>query len=159
MRVPVWIISIAIALAMLPLAGAALGATLVEDVRTWDGPSHTRVVFDLSRAPDHRLFTLTDPHRADIDLRGGRISADQIEGIRDEGPIRRVRSGRRDQGVRIVLDLNRAVAAESFAMTPNDTGGHRLVVDLSDPQPETAVRRADNKYQALQSDEQLEFDL
>ena len=83
MRLPVWIISIAIALAMLPLAGAALGATLVEDVRTWDGPSHTRVVFDLSRAPDHRLFTLTDPHRAVIDLHGGRISADQIEGIRD----------------------------------------------------------------------------
>ncbi|KAF0279951.1 N-acetylmuramoyl-L-alanine amidase [Spiribacter roseus] len=142
MRLPVWIISIAIALAMLPLAGAALGATLVEDVRTWDGPSHTRVVFDLSRAPDHRLFTLTDPHRAVIDLHGGRISADQVEGIRDEGPIRRVRSGRRDQGVRIVLDLDRAVAAESFTMTPNDTGGHRLVVDLSDPQPNTAVRRA-----------------
>lgn len=145
MRLPVWIISLVTAVAMLPLAGAALGATLVEDVRTWDGPSHTRVVFDLSRAPDHRLFTLTDPHRAVIDLHGGRISDDQVEGIRDEGPIQRVRSGRRDQGVRIVLDLDRAVAAESFTMTPNDTGGHRLVVDLSNPQPKTAVRRAQDQ--------------
>ena len=135
MCIRAWIVLIAIAVAMLPaVAGAAPGATRVEEVRTWDGPSHTRVVFDLSGAPDHQLFTLTDPHRAVIDLRDGRIHASQVDGIRDEGPIRRVRSGRRDEGVRIVLDLDRAVAAQSFTMAPNDTGGHRLVVDLSDPQ-------------------------
>ena len=143
---------------MLPTAGAAPGATQVEAVRTWEGPEHTRVVFDLSAAPDQRVFTLSDPHRAVIDLRGGRLDAAQVEGIRDEGPIRRVRTGRREAGVRIVLDLDGAVAAEAFTMAPNDTGGHRLVVDLrpsgadaaaaSDPadtgdaRGEVAVRRA-----------------
>ena len=125
---------LAIILAFVLAPAAALAATAIEDVRTWNGPEHTRVVFDLSAPAEHRLFTLDGPHRAVIDLIGARIDPSLVESIRDEGPIRRIRTGRRDDGVRIVLDLDRALATESFRVAPNETYGHRLVVDLAHPQ-------------------------
>ena len=126
--------------------GVASAATVIEDVRTWDGPTHTRVVFDLSAAPDHRLFTLTGPDRAVIDLAAGHIDPALVDGIRDTGPIQRIRTGRREAGIRIVLDLDRALDARAFTMEPNATGGHRLVVDLGrdgeKPPVQTAKRRS-----------------
>ena len=117
---------------MLLLAPATgLAATVVEDVRTWNGPDHTRVVFDLSAPADHELFTLEGPHRAVVDLADARLDPALVERIRSEGPIQRIRSGRRDSGVRIVFDLDRALAAEIFRVAPNETYGHRLVVDLN----------------------------
>jgi len=104
---------------MLLLAPATgLAATVVEDVRTWNGPDHTRVVFDLSAPADHELFTLEGPHRAVVDLADARLDPALVERIRSEGPIQRIRSGRRDSGVRIVFDLDRALAAESFSRCP-----------------------------------------
>ena len=117
------------ALLLVPVTG--LAATVVEDVRTWNGPEHTRVVFDLSAPVAHELFTLEGPHRAVIDLKGAHIDPALVARIRDEGPIRQIRSGRRDDGVRIVLDLDRALTTESFRVAPNETYGHRLVVDLN----------------------------
>ena len=121
---------LAMIFALLLAPATALATTVVEDVRTWNGPDHTRVVFDLSAPANHELFTLEGPHRAVIDLVDARLDPALVEDIRDEGPIRRIRSGRRDGGVRIVLDLDRALATESFRVAPNETYGHRLVVDL-----------------------------
>ena len=130
--------------------GVASAATVVEDVRTWDGPTHTRVVFDLSASPDHRLFMLEGPDRAVIDLSAGRIDPALVEAIRDAGPIRRIRTGRREEGIRIVLDLERALEARSFTMAPNETGGHRLVVDLGKdgekPPVQTAQRQGSRPF-------------
>lgn len=113
--------------------GAAAAATVVEDVRAADRSTYTRVVLDLSEAPDHRIFTLKDPHRAVIDLRAGRLDPAHVAGIRDEGPIRRIRSGRRGEGVRIVLDLAGRRAVEAFTIAPGARTAHRLVIDLRRP--------------------------
>jgi N-acetylmuramoyl-L-alanine amidase len=113
--------------------GAAAAATVVEDVRAADRSSYTRVVLDLSQAPDHRIFTLEDPHRAVIDLRAGQLDPALVAGIRDEGPIRRVRSGRRGEGVRIVLDLATRRVVEAFTIEPGARTAHRLVIDLRRP--------------------------
>lgn len=125
--------------------GVVAVATVVEDVRTWDGPTHTRVVFDLSGSPDHRLFTLDDPARAVIDLRAGRIDPALVEGIRDAGPIQRVRTGRREDGIRVVLDLERTLEAQAFTMSPNETRGHRLVVDLGKAGEKPPLRTAERE--------------
>ncbi|MFS8606492.1 MAG: AMIN domain-containing protein, partial [Gammaproteobacteria bacterium] len=39
----------------------------VENVRVWSGPEATRVVLDLSAPTDHRVFSLSNPHRIVID--------------------------------------------------------------------------------------------
>lgn len=132
----------AILLWMVFVPGVALAATVVEDVRTWNGPTHTRIVFDLSASPDHRLFMLEAPDRAVIDLPSGRIDPALVDGIRDAGPIQRIRTGRREEGIRIVLDLERALEARSFTMAPSDNRGHRLVVDLGKDGGKAPVRTA-----------------
>jgi N-acetylmuramoyl-L-alanine amidase len=118
---------------MLPLASEAAGMR-VEGIRTWAGPDHTRVVFDLSRAGEHTLFTLTNPHRVVIDLEQATLEPGLIREAEATGVVERIRSGRHEGGVlRVVLDLDRAVNPRSFVVPPNETYGHRLVVDLEKP--------------------------
>lgn len=128
-------------LALLGYAAVAQPAEL-RDVRLWAAPESTRVVFDLDRAASHEVFTLENPHRIVIDLKGvkagGVAVANRAEG---KGLVQRVRSASRGADtVRVVLDLDRAVAPRSFALAPNDQYGHRVVLDLDAPadQPGTA---------------------
>lgn len=115
---------------MIPAAGHA-AETRVEGIRTWAGPDHTRVVFDLTHSVEHRLFTLTGPDRVVIDIEQAALQPGLLREAESTGVLERIRSGRRDGGVlRVVLDLDRAINPRSFLVPPNDTYGHRLVVDL-----------------------------
>jgi N-acetylmuramoyl-L-alanine amidase len=117
------------ALALLSLGA---GAGELRDVRLWAGPDGTRVVFDLSAATPHSLFTLEGPHRVVVDLpdtRRAEALAAQLEG---KGVVQRVRSGVHDGGgLRVVLDLAAPVKSKSFSLQPNESYGYRVVVDLA----------------------------
>lgn len=126
-------------IALLFIAPAVVAQPSVKEVRTWNGPDHTRIVFDLSAPLTHDLFMLTGPNRAVLDLRGATIPADLVADIENVGPINRVRTGQRNDGARVVMDLAYALSAESFAVAPNDTYGHRLVVDLQHGSATTRV--------------------
>jgi N-acetylmuramoyl-L-alanine amidase len=129
-------------LAAVLMAGIACGAQAAElrDVRLWASPEGTRVVFDLDGAAEHAVFTLQNPDRVVIDLRGtarGGALATQLEG---KGVVQRVRSGPQDGGtLRVVLDLASAAKPKSFALQPNDSYGYRVVVDLAATQAAMAV--------------------
>jgi N-acetylmuramoyl-L-alanine amidase len=120
------------------MTGMSLGAQAAElrDVRLWSSPDATRVVFDLDAAAEHAVFTLENPHRVVIDLRGtqrGGALATQFDG---KGVVQRVRSGPQDGGtLRVVLDLAAAAKPRSFALQPNDSYGFRVVVDLAATAP------------------------
>lgn len=134
---------------LLPLAGsgllwaaAAFSATDpvdIRDVRLWAGPDGTRVVLDLSGPTSHELFTLREPDRVVIDVAGGRIAtADGTPA--GQGVVKQIRVGARDDGsLRVVLDVSEAVQAKSFLVEPNESYGHRLVVDLVAPGTGAAV--------------------
>ncbi|MCG6888555.1 MAG: N-acetylmuramoyl-L-alanine amidase [Gammaproteobacteria bacterium] len=92
---------------------------------------HTRVVFDLTGEFEHDLFTLDDPYRVVIDLKGTRRS----EAIDVSSTTTNLMTGLRSASknndrLRVVLDLNGKVRPRSFALKPDGTAGHRLVVDL-----------------------------
>lgn len=134
--------------AFLMTSAIAQAGVVVEEIRTWNGPDHTRVVFDLSAPVEHNIFTLDAPHRAVIDLPETTLAGSLVDDIRDEGPIQRVRTGRRGDGTRVVLDLSQALETESFLVAPNEQYGHRLVVDLQHggqaaEQPRAPVHTAD----------------
>ncbi len=117
-------------LAMLLAAPAALAAEL-RDLRLWESPESTRVVFDLSTDAQHKVFTLANPDRIVVDIGGLSPSAmARINRVTGKGLVRRVRSGIQDGGVRVVLDVSEAVNPKSFVLTPNDEHGYRLVLDL-----------------------------
>lgn len=121
------VVFIALLLAM-PLAMAAE----LRDLRLWDAPDSTRVVFDVSDAVTHKVFTLGNPERVVIDINGlSQQSMDRVNRVAGKGSIQRVRSGPRDNGIRVVLEVTEPVSTKSFNLTPTDEYGHRLVVDLA----------------------------
>jgi N-acetylmuramoyl-L-alanine amidase len=127
------------------MTGATFAAHAAElrDVRLWASPDSTRVVFDLDLAAEHNIFTLENPNRVVIDLKGtqrGLALAGQLEG---KGLVQRVRSGpQAGGGLRVVLDLAEAAKPKSFALQPNDSYGFRVVVDLAAPAPAAATAHA-----------------
>lgn len=112
----------------------AARATEVEDIRMWQAPDHTRLVFDLSASVSYELFTLNNPNRVVIDLKDTHSNA-PFNGLDFTGsPIQSLRTGvRNDSTLRIVLDLSTAVDPRSFTLAPNSEFGDRLVVDLYEP--------------------------
>ena len=92
---------------------------------------HTRIVFDLSGDFEHRLFTLSNPHRIVIDLTDTRKSeAIEIDNVKTN-LLSGLRSASKNNGrLRVVLDLQSKVRPRSFELKPDGKSGHRLVVDL-----------------------------
>jgi len=103
----------------------------VKNLRMWQAPDHTRVVFDLSGPVEYKVGVLTGPHRVYLDLPEARL-AHSLPAIEDDGRfVEGVRSGQPRPGVlRVVFNLKRAVEPRTFQLQPNDLYGHRLVVDL-----------------------------
>ena len=105
-------------------------AVELRDVRLWDGPESTRVVFDLQGGTTHKFFTLENPNRVVIDIADAhRASGLDLDSL-SRGVVKSVRTGPRDGGLRVVLDLEAEVSPKSFGLEPNGTYGHRLIFDL-----------------------------
>ena len=127
----------------LPLAAAAAPVT-VENLRMWQDPEKLRLVFDISRPLEYRVFPLSSPNRIVIDMdeasTRGRLPAIDA----DNAYVARLRMGRKGRGLRYVLDLKKAARPRSFVLKPFGQYGHRLVIDLYDAeaQPAKPVVRA-----------------
>ncbi|KKO44520.1 N-acetylmuramoyl-L-alanine amidase [Arsukibacterium ikkense] len=104
----------------------------VQSIRIWPSPDNTRVVLDLSAAPEYKSFSLDKPDRLVIDLTNTNGSA-ALPAINGESKlIKAIRSSGDNNSMRIVLDLTNAVKPTVFALTPTAPYGHRLVIDLPD---------------------------
>jgi N-acetylmuramoyl-L-alanine amidase len=100
------------------------------------------VVLELSAPAEHRVFSLSDPDRIVIDLPN--TSAKGLLVLPEsKGLVTGLRTGSRPGGeLRVVLELKRSAKAKTFLLTPNEQYGHRLVVDLLQPEQVPVVRRA-----------------
>ncbi len=123
------------ALLSLPVAARNAHAsqpTALTDVRvSQTNTDHTRVVFDLSGEVEHSLFTLADPYRVVIDLKNVRKGVALVSEDHKTQLLQGIRSAvRKDEDLRIVLDLEGKVRPRSFVLQPDKEFGHRLVVDM-----------------------------
>ena len=114
-------------------------AERIDSVRIWPSPDSTRVVFDLSGKAQFRLLSqkqnLVQLEISNIDSPSlGKMSgqSDLIKDIR----VQRLHSGR---GILLQVELNRPAREKAFSLPPLDRYGHRLVLDLTDPQAEQAI--------------------
>ncbi|HUF71639.1 MAG TPA: N-acetylmuramoyl-L-alanine amidase [Gammaproteobacteria bacterium] len=115
-------------------------------IRLSSGPLGTRIVLDLDRAANHRLFELTDPSRLVIDL-PATAARSSLRLPVPKGRVRSVRTGARPGGeLRVVLDLTGPAESKSFLLEPDGTYGHRLVVDLTEPAATGEPRRVTSQY-------------
>lgn len=113
----------------------AHAANEIQSVRVWPSPDNTRVVFDLTAAPEHKYFSLDNPDRLVIDLANIKPGSNLPAVAGDTGLIKAIRSSSDKNTMRIVLDLTQATKATVFALPPTPPYGHRLVIDLPDASP------------------------
>lgn len=120
----------------LGLALAAVGASAakpvtVKDVRIWAGPDGTRLVFDLSEPAEHNVLTLENPDRVVVDIPAATLESERVlpEG---QGFVKQLRAGAQPNGdLRVVVDLTGPAQPKTFTVGPQQSYGHRLVLDLT----------------------------
>lgn len=129
---------------VLSLAPFSLVWADIQDVRVWQSPEQTRVVFDLSQPVSHKVFTLENPARVVIDVNDVKLLKKLAEVDLADTQIQALRSGKRGKDdLRIVLDMAVASSSKSFTLKPNKMyPSHRLVVDLMVPQKRTQPSQA-----------------
>ena len=140
-------------LAQLALAGLALVAmnsfaASVNDVRVWDSPERTRVVFDLSQPIKYKIFSLDNPHRVVVDIAKSNFTGQLPDASKLGERVLRIRTGARGDGTRFVLDLGSKMRSKHFTLKPIKSYGDRLVVDIySESKPKQTIkpRSADDK--------------
>ena len=104
----------------------------VDAVRLWRAPDHTRVVLDLSASASFTSLTLENPDRFVVDLAKSQLKTPLASLPLDGTPILQVRSGvRKGTDLRLVFDLVEKVRTAVFILPPNDSTGHRIVIDSS----------------------------
>jgi N-acetylmuramoyl-L-alanine amidase len=135
-----WINACVLTVASLPTAAAAAE---LQEIRLWASPDSTRVVLDLSAPVNHTMFSLSGPERIVIDLEQTGADLERLRVPAGVGVVGSVRVAPRDNGgLRIVLDMAGKVQPKSFLTPPNETYGHRLVVDLGLEQAPRPVKVA-----------------
>nr|WP_244325726.1 N-acetylmuramoyl-L-alanine amidase [Shewanella aestuarii] len=113
---------------------AVHSANKVDSVRIWAAPESTRVVFDLSQAPQYESFTLTEPDRLVVDIKDTKKNFNLDSITNNSRLIKRIRvSNPPAKGtLRLVIDLTKATKFNLFTLPPTAPYGNRLVVDLDD---------------------------
>ncbi|MFW2373066.1 MAG: N-acetylmuramoyl-L-alanine amidase [Gammaproteobacteria bacterium] len=129
-------------LAAAPIMGSAgSNAVQVKDIRLSNHSDYTRLVFDLSKPVNHKLFTLHKPERVVIDLKQTQLlNVAAIEDLHNES-LKGIRTGiRNGDDLRVVLDLKDTSIPRSFVLKPSGKQGHRLVIDLGKKAREKITR-------------------
>jgi N-acetylmuramoyl-L-alanine amidase len=120
-------------LGLLLAAFGALAAkpVTIKDVRLWAGPDGTRLVFDLSAPAEAEVFTLDNPYRVVVDIPAAVMESEKAlpEG---QGFVKQLRAAAQPNGaLRFVVDLSGPAQPKTFSVGPQQSAGHRLVMDLT----------------------------
>ncbi|WP_191603107.1 N-acetylmuramoyl-L-alanine amidase [Marinomonas algicola] len=107
-------------------------AVEVKDIRIAQQEGETRLVFELDKSTDHRLFSLSNPDRVVLDISGSTFPASSQEALKSlpSGVLKKVRFAQRDNGTRFVLDLSKAVKSKSSTLSASGKFGPRILVEL-----------------------------
>ena len=115
------------------MTSQAVWCITVDSVRLWRAPDHTRIVFDLSDAVEHKIFQLKQPNRLVVDINGTALIASLSSLDLDNTPITGVRAGKRNsKDLRVVFDLRSVIKPRSFILRQHGDKPDRLVIDLYD---------------------------
>jgi N-acetylmuramoyl-L-alanine amidase len=110
----------------------------IKDVRLWAGPDGTRLVFDLTAPVEHNVLTLENPDRVVVDIPAASLQSERAlpEG---QGFVKQLRAAEQPNGdLRVVVGLTGPAQPKVFSVGPQQSYGHRLVLDLT-PSKGTAM--------------------
>ena len=120
----------------LPLLGAvsaaAEGVTSIYGIRLWPAPDHTRVVLDLDQGVEYELSKSGSPGKIILKMSQAQpiLALDAV--VSDDPRLKSVKTWFANGGADFVVEfvLLQGVEARSFLLPPNESYGHRLVLDL-----------------------------
>ena len=125
------------ALVLVAAPWALVHSDTLQNIRAYEAPDHTRVVFDTSAPAAASIFLLSNPDRLVVDL-ADTSPATGFDPDVSGGLGRRVKDirwGARPAAYRVVLDLGKPLSRKDFQLPPIAPYGHRLVIDLFDDRP------------------------
>ena len=110
---------------------SSANAAIINDVRIWHAPDHSRIVFDMDKRSTFKVFSLDNPGRVVIDLNGASLQS-AIPKTSSTGQfISKIRLGVPEEGaVRLVFDLKVPVRYFVRMLKPSGKYAYRLVVDF-----------------------------
>jgi len=131
---------------MLLFAYRAQAAVDIQNMRIGNQSDGARVVFDMNKSIDYRVFLLDDPQRVVVDLEDADIK--QLYTKISNQVIKQTRVGRMSgNDKRVVLELSRpAVVKKAFLIPPQSGQNWRLVVDLAMSDAKNFHNKIGNKY-------------
>ncbi|MGH8598362.1 MAG: N-acetylmuramoyl-L-alanine amidase [Gammaproteobacteria bacterium] len=117
----------------------AAAAAFVDNLRIWHAPDQTRIVLDLTEPITHEALLIDKPRRVVVDLDASRPAHPLTLPMNLPGtPNNRLlgmRYATRDgRDLRLVFDLKHRVELRTRLLAPQAPYGHRLVIDLIDPE-------------------------
>ncbi|MFT5135023.1 MAG: N-acetylmuramoyl-L-alanine amidase [Arenicella sp.] len=106
----------------------------VENIRLWHSPDRTRVVFEVSENVAYSMFSLDKPRRLVLDIENANLSITLPDLDKANQHVSAIRFGSNKENVlRFVFELKKPLRAVDFVLSPNELYGHRLVIDIEDP--------------------------
>ncbi len=95
-----------------------------------------RLLFDVTAAPQHRVFVMDNPSRLVIDIKNAQLEHGLTQPSVTHPLFVRVRAGiKNETDLRIVVDLKAPISSKNFSLSANNTDDHHLIVDLFNKEP------------------------
>ncbi len=120
--------------------------TRVNGVRIRTSSENTRLVFDTSHIPEHKIFQLKNPARLIIDFNNTKL-AGKLKLPRNSSPlIKRLRTAKRGKNnLRVVFDLQKNISPKSFVLKATKKTSARLVIDLKSKNSKTKIVKSSTR--------------
>lgn len=91
----------------------------------------TRLLFDVSSSPKHRVFVMNNPSRLVIDIKNASLEGTLSQPAASHPLFSKVRAAQKNEtDLRIVVDLKKPIDSKNFSLSSNNKDEHRLIVDL-----------------------------
>jgi len=117
---------------LLATCGATTRAAVVERVRHWTAPDHTRVVLDLDGPADYEVRQVGAPERLAINVRGATFRETATVPV-DDGVVLRIRRNALRGRAQVVLDLTGRYRYRHFRLAAAEGRPERIVIDVFRP--------------------------
>ena len=126
-----WLTAATLVLVFFMMLSNVLAATTVKDLRIGNQANGARIVFDLDKKVNYRVFVLDSPKRLVIDLDDTEVKSSYP--TPKNQVVEKTRVGKLDgNNKRVVLDLKRAATvSKAFMLEPQGGKPWRFVVDVA----------------------------
>lgn len=149
----VWKVVVFIGLQLTAVVGQAQQVD-VKSLHYWNTPDQTRMTFDVTTSPEHRVFLMNNPPRLVIDMRNTKANQALTQPPADHPLFSKLRFATKGTtDLRVVIDLKKQLTAKMATLRTNSLDNHRLVIELlgktsfADVKPADKIelKTADNK--------------